>query len=52
MGLIFSKRVGEAGSQGGFSKIPGKELSLVRRSRACLVPKMTGEAQGTVWNSF
>ena len=27
-------------------------MSLVRRNRTCLVPKMAGEAQGTVWNKF
>ena len=35
-----------------FSNILGHEMSLVRRNRACLVPKMTGEAQGRVWNRF
>ena len=52
MGLIFLKKFGEAGSQVRSSKIPGKEMSLVRRNWVCLVPKMTGEAQGTVWNRF
>ena len=52
MGSIVSKRVGEAGLQVGFSKIPGKEMSLVRRNWVCLVPRMTGEAQGTAWNGF
>ena len=33
-----------------FSNIRGHETSLVRRFGVCLVPKITGEAQRTVWN--